>query len=66
VSLKNAIEGELGVPTRLRAGAPGALDVFVDGEQIFSKKKAGRLPRADELISVIRGKLPSQPPSSSH
>ena len=57
MSLKGAIERELGVPTRLRAGAPGALDVFVDGEQIFSKKKTGRLPRADELIGIIRGKL---------
>jgi hypothetical protein len=43
----------------LRAAAPGALDVFLDGEQIFSKKKARRMPRADELISAIRGKLPS-------
>ena len=59
MSLKSAIEAELGIPTRLRAGAPGALDVFLDGEQIFSKKKARRMPRADELISAIRGKLPS-------
>jgi selT/selW/selH-like putative selenoprotein len=57
VGLKNAIERELGVPTRLRLGAPGALDVFVDGEQIYSKKKTGHLPSADELIHVIRRKL---------
>ena len=57
MSLKNEIERELGLPIRLRAGAPGALDVFVDGEQIYSKKKAGRLPSADELINTIRHKL---------
>lgn len=57
MSLKNDIEREFGVPIRLRAGAPGALDVFVDGEQIYSKKKTGRLPKADELINLIRPRL---------
>jgi selT/selW/selH-like putative selenoprotein len=57
VSLKNNIEREFGVPTRLRVGGPGALDVFVDGEQIFSKKKTGHIPTADELIKLIRSKL---------
>jgi selT/selW/selH-like putative selenoprotein len=57
VSLKNEIEREFGVPIRLRAGAPGALDVFVDGEQIYSKKKSGRLPSSGELIDLIRSKI---------
>lgn len=57
MSLKNDIEREFGVPIRLRAGAPGALDVFVDGEQIYSKKKTGRLPTADEVINLVRSKL---------
>lgn len=56
MSLKSDIERELRVPVRLRIGAPGALDVFVDGEQIYSKKKSGRLPRADELIDLIRSR----------
>ncbi|HEX4164977.1 MAG TPA: Rdx family protein [Bryobacteraceae bacterium] len=59
MSLKTHIEQEFGVPIRLRAGAPGALDVFVNGEQIYSKKKTGRLPTADELIGLIRPKLPA-------
>jgi predicted Rdx family selenoprotein len=57
VSLKNDIEREFGGPIRLRAGAPGALDIFADGERIYSKKKAGRLPTADEAIKLIRAKL---------
>jgi selT/selW/selH-like putative selenoprotein len=61
VSLKNEIERELGGPVRLRAGAPGALDVFVDGEQIYSKKKTGRIPTADELIPLIRSKAAPPP-----
>jgi selT/selW/selH-like putative selenoprotein len=57
VSLKNSIEREFGLPIRLRAGAPGALDIFVNGEQIYSKRRAGRLPAADEVIQLIRGKI---------
>jgi len=58
VSLKTDIERELGVPIRLRAGGPGALDVYVNGEQIYSKKRVGRLPTADELVKLIRGRVP--------
>lgn len=54
--LKDRLEPEFGGPIRLRASAPGALDVYVDGEQIYSKKRTGRLPTADELIKLIRGK----------
>jgi selT/selW/selH-like putative selenoprotein len=37
-------------------GAPGSLDVFVDGRKIYSKKQTGRLPTADEVIELIRGR----------
>jgi len=57
VSLKNDIERELHVPIRLRMGAPGALDVFVNGELIYSKKQTHRLPASSELIALIRPKL---------
>jgi selT/selW/selH-like putative selenoprotein len=57
VSLKKNIEREFHVPVRLRSGRPGALDVFVDGEQIYSKHQTGRLPTADELINLLRPKL---------
>jgi selT/selW/selH-like putative selenoprotein len=39
-------------------GGPGALDVYMDGEQIYSKKRTGRLPTADELIKLIRARAP--------
>jgi hypothetical protein len=54
VSLKNSIERELGIPIRLRAGAPGSLRVLLNGEQIYSKQQAGRSPSADEIIKLIR------------
>jgi selT/selW/selH-like putative selenoprotein len=57
VSLKNEVEREIHVPVRLRLGGPGSLDVFVDGEQIYSKKQTGRLPTGGELVSLIRPKL---------
>jgi len=56
VSLKESIEGKLKIPTRIRLGGPGSLDVFVDKERIYSKKEAGRLPTADEIIELIRNR----------
>ena len=54
MSLKKSIEEKLKIPTRIRMGMPGALDVFLDGRQIYSKKQTGRLPTADEIIELIR------------
>jgi hypothetical protein len=56
VSLKENIEGKLNIPTHVRVGGPGALDVFVDSNKIYSKKQTGRLPTADEIIELIRGR----------
>jgi hypothetical protein len=54
VSLKESIEGKLKIPTRIRLGAPGALDVFVEKQKVYSKQQTGRLPTADEIIELIR------------
>ncbi|HZS57024.1 MAG TPA: Rdx family protein [Bryobacteraceae bacterium] len=59
MSLKNRVEPEFGVPVRVRAGAPGSLDVYLNGEQIYSKRRSGRMPTAEELIKLIRGKVSS-------
>ena len=56
MSLKNDLESQLGVPVRLRAGAPGSLRVLVDGDQIYSKKEAGRSPNVAEIIKLVREK----------
>jgi hypothetical protein len=56
VSLKESIENKLRIPTRIRMGAPGALDVFVDSQRIYSKKQSGRLPTPDEIIDLIRAR----------
>jgi hypothetical protein len=53
VSPKESIEGKLKIPTRIRLGGPGALDVFVEKQKIYSKKQTGR-PTADEIIELIR------------
>lgn len=54
MSLKESVEATLKIPTRIRFGGPGALDVFVDGQKIYSKKQTGRLPTGDEIIELIR------------
>jgi hypothetical protein len=56
VSLKENIEAKLKIPTHIRLGRPGALDVFVEKQMIYSKKQTGRLPTADEIIELIRGR----------
>ena len=56
MSLKNSIEREIGIPIRLRAGAPGSFKVLLDGEQLYSKKEAGRSPNAAEIVRLIREK----------
>ncbi len=38
----------------LIAGSGGVLDVVVDGIEVFSKKKAGHFPSAEELLALIR------------
>lgn len=60
MSLKNDIERELGIPIRVRAGAPGSLRVLVDGKQIYSKAEAGRSPDVAEIVSLIRSKTADQ------
>jgi selT/selW/selH-like putative selenoprotein len=56
VSLKNDLERELGIPIRLRAGAPGSFKVLLNGEQIYSKKQAGHSPSPAEIVKFIREK----------
>ncbi len=58
VSLKNNLERELGVPIRVRAGAPGSFVVLLNGEQIYSKKQTGRSPNTSEIVQLIRAKTP--------
>jgi len=60
VSLRNEIERELGIPIRLRAAAPGSFRVLLNGEQIYSKKQAGRSPNSVEIITLIREKTRQQ------
>ena len=59
MSLKESIERELAIPTRIRLGAPGALDIFVDGQRIYSKKETGRLPSSEEIVTLLRGRKPA-------
>jgi hypothetical protein len=52
VSLKSDIEKKLGVPVKLKAGMPGALDIYADGERIYSKG-SGRLPQSAEVLALL-------------
>jgi selT/selW/selH-like putative selenoprotein len=42
------------VQSELAPGPTGVFDVVADGALIFSKNRAGRFPRADEIVQALR------------
>jgi predicted Rdx family selenoprotein len=38
----------------MRWGCTGQLDVIVDGTVVFSKRQAGRMPTAEEIVAILR------------
>ncbi len=50
--MRKELKDAIGVDPKIRWGAPGALDVFVDGRRVFSAKESGRLPTAAEIIQA--------------
>jgi len=56
VSLKESIEQQLKIPTSIKMGGPGSLDVWLNGARIFSKKQEGRFPQSGEIIRLIQAK----------
>jgi hypothetical protein len=54
VSLKQDIERELKIPVRIRMGGPGSLNIFANGQQIFSHQQTGQMPQAAEIIAKLR------------
>jgi predicted Rdx family selenoprotein len=41
------------VKPKIKLGIQGQLDVIVDGEVVFSRKKVGRYPTADEIVEAV-------------
>jgi Rdx family len=52
--LRKEVRDAIGVDPKIKWGAPGALDVFVDGRIVFSAKESGRLPTAAEIIRATQ------------
>jgi len=53
VSLKQEIDRKLGVVSKIRIGAPGSLEVRLDGKVLFSAKAAKRMPTSGEILGLI-------------
>ena len=51
-----AVEKEIGVRPTLIEGSGGVFEVTVDGELIFSKKKEGRFPEHEEILSALKAR----------
>lgn len=54
MSLKQDIERELKTPVRIRAGSPGSMNIFADGQKVFSYQEAKRMPSSQEIIAALR------------
>lgn len=39
----------------------GVHDIEIDGELVFSKKALGRQPTPEEIVALVRSRLPSDP-----
>lgn len=53
MSLKQDIESKLGIPVKVKAGMPGAMDIYLDGERIYSKAQTGKMPQNAEIVSAL-------------
>jgi len=53
VGLAAEISGKLGVQPELIEGAGGVFDVVADGTLIFSKRREGRFPDAQEIVRAL-------------
>lgn len=56
MSLKQSLEKELGISVPVRAGPPGSLNVFLNGERIFSRNEQGQPPSAADIAQLVRAK----------
>lgn len=54
--LLTTFESEL-AEVALRPGQGGVLDVRLDGELVFSRKREGRFPEAKELKQALRDRI---------
>ncbi|HWZ45921.1 MAG TPA: Rdx family protein [Candidatus Saccharimonadales bacterium] len=59
MSLKEEIDGKFGAVSKIRFGSPGALEVRLDGEMLFSAKTAKRMPAAGEILALIAARRAS-------
>jgi len=52
--LRKELREATGVDPKIKLGAPGAFDVFVDGRRVFSAQEAGHLPSTEEIVRAVK------------
>ncbi len=56
MSLKQDLERELKLPVKVKMGRPGALNIYVDGQQIYSYQRSKQYPNPQQLVTEIRNR----------
>ena len=51
------IKDKLDVEVELQKSSGGRFEIFLDGEQIYSKIATMRFPEPDEIVQLLREKL---------
>jgi selT/selW/selH-like putative selenoprotein len=55
VRLKSEIEAKFKTPVAVKMGRPGALNIYVDGQQVYSYQRTGRFPNSQDLAAMLGG-----------
>jgi len=56
VGLQTELAREVGVTPEIRWGGFGQLDVLIDGQVVFSKKAAKRMPEPGEVSRLAKAR----------
>jgi selT/selW/selH-like putative selenoprotein len=51
--LQAAIKDKYGIASRLREGAGGIFEVFIDGDTVYSNQETYRFPENEEIFAKI-------------
>jgi len=53
MQLAGELNAAFGIEPKLVAGEVGSFDIFLNGDLIFSRAKAGRFPEPGEIVAMV-------------
>ncbi len=53
MSLQSLLQSKLGIKPAIKISTPGEMKVVVDGREVFSYKREGKMPSLEELAQRV-------------